>query len=73
MLEIENSQDNDPGITDRLIFFFVTSEDSQKYFKRIVDAIVSQSEEDLEILIDEAFFQCCVNSMFKDPIYTSNV
>ncbi|XP_008181857.2 uncharacterized protein LOC100572091 [Acyrthosiphon pisum] len=73
MLEIEGSKDNDPGITDRLTLFFVTSVNSQKYFQKIVDAIVSESEVDLEILIDEASFQCCVNSMFKDPIYPSNV
>jgi len=71
MLEIEDSKDNDPGITDRLTLFFVTSVNSQKYFQKIVDAIISESEVDLEILIDEASFQCCVNSMFKDPINPS--
>lgn len=68
MWEIEDCKENDPGVTDRLTLFFVTSVNSQKYFQKIIDTVVSKSTVDLEILIDEASFQCCVNSMFKDPI-----
>lgn len=65
---IEDSRDNDPGITDRMALFFVSTVNSQEHFKSVIDAVTSDSNEDLGLLIDNASFQCRINSRFKDPI-----
>lgn len=65
---IEDSRDSDPGVTDRMTLFFVSTVNSREYFQTVIDAVTSDSNEDLSLLIDNAAFQCCVNSKFKDPI-----
>lgn len=70
---IEDSRDSDPGITDRMALFFVSTVNSQEHFKYVISAVTSDSNEDLGILIDNASFQCRINSKFKDPThYTSS-
>lgn len=64
---IEDSRDNDPGITDRMALFFVSTVNSRDYFQKVIDVVTSDSCEDLEVLIDNATSQCSVNSKFKDP------
>ncbi|XP_027843371.1 uncharacterized protein LOC114124329 isoform X3 [Aphis gossypii] len=64
---IEDSRDNDPGITDRMALFFVSTVNSRDYFQKVIDVVTSDSSEDLEVLIDHATSQCCLNSKFKDP------
>ncbi|VVC39772.1 Hypothetical protein CINCED_3A008814 [Cinara cedri] len=66
---IKNSKDT--GITDRLALFFVSNVDSCNYFKAVIDAVTSNTNEELEILIDEASVQCRLNSTFKDHIVNS--
>jgi len=65
---IEDSRDNDPGITDRMALFFVSSVNSQEHFKSVIKAVTSDCNEDLGLLLDNASFQCCRNSKFEDPI-----
>jgi len=69
---IEDSRDNDPGITDRMALFFVSTVNSQEYFKSVIDAVTSDSNEDLGLLLDNASSQCCHNSKFKDPMHYSS-
>lgn len=64
---IEDSRDSDPGITDRMALFFVSTVNSQEYFKAVIDAVTSDSNEELALLIDKAAIECRVNSKFKDP------
>jgi len=68
---IEDSRDIDAGITDRMTLFFVSTVNSREYFQAVIDAVTSDSNEDLSALIDSASHQCCVNSKFKDPIVSS--
>jgi len=65
---IEDSRDTDPGITERMSLFFVSTVNSREYFQAVINAVTSDSNEDLAILIDDATFKCCINSKFKDPI-----
>lgn len=65
---IEDSRDNDPGITDRMSLFFVSSVNSEEYFQAVIDAVTGDSNEDLGLLIDNAAFQCCINSKFKGSL-----
>lgn len=64
---IEDSRDSDPGITDRMALFFVSTVNSQEYFKAVIDAVTSDSNEELALLIDKAAIECRTNSKFKDP------
>lgn len=66
--QIEDSRDNDPGITDRMSLFFVSSVNSQEYFQKVVDAVTGDANEDLGLLIDNAAFQSCINSKFKGAL-----
>lgn len=65
---IEDSRDSDPGITDRMALFFVSSVNSREYFQAVIDAVTSDENNDLAILIDNAANQCRINSRFSDPI-----
>lgn len=68
---IEDSRDSDPGITDRMALFFVSSVNSRVYFQTVIDAVTSDSNEDLGLLIDNASCQCRINSRFQNPINCS--
>ncbi|XP_003246246.1 uncharacterized protein LOC100568840 [Acyrthosiphon pisum] len=70
---IEDSQDTDPGVTDRMTLFFVPTLYSREFFQPVIKAVTCDSNEDLELLIDNANFQCCINSKFKDPVDSSTV
>ncbi|XP_016661291.1 uncharacterized protein LOC100574406 [Acyrthosiphon pisum] len=69
---IENSQDIDSGVSNRMSLFFVSTVNSWEYFQAVIDAVTGDSNEDLALLIDNATFQCSINSEFKDPIDSSN-
>ncbi|KAL4143659.1 hypothetical protein QTP88_005969 [Uroleucon formosanum] len=70
---IEDSRDTDPGVTDRMSLFFVSTVNSREYFQAVIDAVTSDSNEDLGVLIDNASSQCCIYSRFKDPVDSSSV
>ncbi|XP_060877923.1 uncharacterized protein LOC132950461 isoform X2 [Metopolophium dirhodum] len=70
---IEDSRDTDPEVTDRMSLFFVSTVNSREYFQAVIKAVTSDSNEDLALLIDDATFQCCINSKFKDPVDSSIV
>jgi len=70
---IEDIQDIDPGVTGRMPLFFVSTVYSRKIFQPVIEVITCDSNEDLELLIDNANFQCCINSKFKDPVDSSTV
>ncbi|CAI6352395.1 unnamed protein product [Macrosiphum euphorbiae] len=65
---IEDSRDIDSGVTDGMSFFFVSTVNSPEYFQAVIDAVTGDSNEDLGSLIDNAAFQCSINSKFKDPV-----
>lgn len=65
---IEDSRDSDPGITDRMALFFVSSVNSRDYFQTVIDAVTGDENDDLALLIDNAAKQCRINSRFNDPI-----
>lgn len=70
---IEDSRDSDPGITDRMALFFVSSVNSRVYFQTVIDAVTSDSNEDLGLLIDNASCQCRIHSRFQNPINYSSL
>ncbi|XP_060872577.1 uncharacterized protein LOC132946544 isoform X2 [Metopolophium dirhodum] len=70
---IEDSRDTDPGVTDRMTLFFVSTVYSREFFQPVIKAVTCDSNEDIELLIDNANFQCCINSKFKDPVDSSTV
>ncbi|KAL4082968.1 hypothetical protein QTP88_023974 [Uroleucon formosanum] len=70
---IEDSRDIDPGVTDRMTLFFVSTVYSREYFQPVIDAVTSDSNEDLELLIDNANFQYWINSKFIDTFDSSTV
>lgn len=70
---IEDNRDIDSGVTDWMSWFFVSAENNLKFFQAVIDAVTSDSKEELELLIDNATFQCFNNSMFKDPVDSTNV
>lgn len=71
---IESSRDKDPSITDRMAFFFVSTVNGQEYFKTVINAITSDSNEDIKLLIDNAELQYYVNSKFNAPLnYSSSI
>ncbi|CAI6359648.1 unnamed protein product [Macrosiphum euphorbiae] len=70
---IEDSRDIDSGVTDRMSLFFVSSVNSREYFQAVIDAVIGDSNEDLGSLIDNAAFQCSINSKFKDPVASPTV
>ncbi len=64
---IEDSRDNDTGITDRMALFSISTVNIRDYFQKVIDVVTSDCCEDLEVSIDNATLQCCMNSKFKDP------
>jgi len=70
---IEDSRDIDSGVTDRMSLFFVSVKNNRKYFQAVIDAVTSDSKEDLALLIDNATLQFSNNSMFKDPVNSTTV
>ncbi|XP_003246470.1 uncharacterized protein LOC100574764 [Acyrthosiphon pisum] len=70
---IEDSRDTDPGVTERMSLFFVSTVNSREYFQGVINAVTSDSNDDLALLIDDATSQCCINSKFKDPVDSSTV
>lgn len=66
---IEDSRNTDPGITDRMPLYFVKTPQSLKYFQLVIDAVTtSDSNEDLELLVNNAIFHCYIKSELKDPV-----
>lgn len=70
---IEDSRDIDPGVTNRMTLFFVSTVYSRDYFQPVINAVTSDSNEDLELLIDNANLQYCVDSKFIDHFDLSTV
>jgi len=66
---IEDCRGTDPGVIDRMPLYFIATSKSQTYFQAVIDAVISDSNEDLALLIDNATSQCCISS--KDPIVSS--
>ena len=39
-----------------------------KYFQIVIDTLINNYNRDLASLINNAHFQCSINSIFKDPV-----
>ncbi|XP_022181956.1 uncharacterized protein LOC111041828 [Myzus persicae] len=70
---IEDSRDTDPGVIDRMPLYFIATSESQIYFQAVIDAVTSDSNEDLALLIDNATFKCHNGLKFKDNVVSSTV
>ncbi|XP_029347894.1 uncharacterized protein LOC100569364 [Acyrthosiphon pisum] len=65
---IEEGQDIDSGVTNRMPLFFVSTVKSREYFRAVIDVVTGDSNEDLGLLIDNATFKYSINSKFKDTV-----
>lgn len=70
---IEDKRGSDPNITYRMSLFFLSSANNQSnIFQKVINTVTSDSNENLAPLIDNAAFQCFINSTFITKS-TSNV
>ncbi|XP_016661575.1 uncharacterized protein LOC100574457 [Acyrthosiphon pisum] len=70
---INDSRDTDPGVTDRMPLYFLKTENSLGYFKAVINAVTSDSNEDLSLLIDNATFNCYYSSEHTDSVVLSTL
>jgi len=70
---INDSLDTDPGVADRMPLYFLKTANSLEYFKAVINAVTSDSNEDLSLLIDNATFNCYYSSERTDPVVSSTV
>lgn len=70
---IEDSRNCDPGITDRLALFFLSTVNSRESFQPVLNALTSDSNEDLGQLLDNAIRYCRLHSKFKDRVENSSL
>jgi len=68
---IEDSRNSDPGITDRLALFFLSTVNSRESFQPVLTALTNDSNEDLAQLLDNAIRYCRLHSKFKDRVVNS--
>lgn len=69
---IEDTRDSDPSITDRMALFFVSSVSSRDCFRGVINAVTSDSAEDLGLLIENAAELLRASSKLKESKYTSS-